>query len=65
MHTDKKEKKIYLIYRETQSGAVAKSYIRNGFLKYEEMQKYFPTYEEAVSHIYMTLQLLQSEFPYI
>jgi hypothetical protein len=49
MHTDKKEKKIYLIYRETQSGAVAKSYIRNGFLIYEEMQKYFPIYEEAVS----------------
>jgi hypothetical protein len=50
-YTDKKEKKIFLIYREIQSGAVAKSYIRNGFLIYEEMQKYFPIYEEAVSHI--------------
>jgi hypothetical protein len=49
--TDKKEKKIFLIYREIQSGAVAKSYIRNGFQIYEEMQKYFPIYEEAVSHI--------------
>ncbi len=26
MHTDKKENKIFLIYKEIQSGAVAKSY---------------------------------------
>jgi hypothetical protein len=39
-YNDKKEKR-----------AVAKSYIRNGFLIYEEMRKYFPIYEEAVSHI--------------
>jgi hypothetical protein len=31
--------------------AVAKSYMRKGFLIYEEMRKYFPIYEEAVSHI--------------
>jgi hypothetical protein len=43
-YTDKKEKKIFLIYREIQSGVVAKSYIRNGFLIYEEMQIYFPIY---------------------
>ena len=47
----KKEKKIFLIYREIQGGAVAKSYMRKGFLIYEEMRKYFPIYEEAVSHI--------------
>ncbi len=35
-----------------------------GFLS-EEMRKYFPIYEEAVSYIYMTLQLLHSEFPYM
>jgi hypothetical protein len=35
-HTDKKEKKIFLIYKEIQSGAVAKSYMRKGFLIYEE-----------------------------
>ncbi len=29
-----------------------------GFLIDEEMRKYFPMYEEAVSHIHMTLQLL-------
>jgi hypothetical protein len=49
-YTDKKENQIFLIYREIQSGAVAKSY-RKGFLIYEEMGKYFPIYEEAVSHI--------------
>ncbi len=41
-HTDKKEKKIFLIYKEIQSGAVAKSYMRKGFLIYEEMRKIFP-----------------------
>ncbi len=44
-------KKIFLIYREIQSGAFAKSYMRKGFLIYEEMRKYFPKYEEAVSYI--------------
>jgi hypothetical protein len=51
VYTDKKEKKIFLIYREIQIGAVAKSYMRKGSLLYEEMRKYFPIYEEAVSHI--------------
>jgi hypothetical protein len=50
-YTDKKENQIFLIYREIKSGAVAKSYMRKGFLIYEEMRKYFPIYEEAVSHI--------------
>jgi hypothetical protein len=30
----------------------AKSYIRKGFLIYEEMRKYLTIYEVAVSHIY-------------
>jgi len=47
----KKKKKKILIYKEIQSGAVAKSYMRKGFLIYEDMPKYFPIYEEAVSHI--------------
>jgi hypothetical protein len=29
-HTDKKENQIFLIYKEIQSGAVAKSYMRKG-----------------------------------
>ncbi len=31
--------------------AIAKSYVRKGFLIYEEMRKYLIIYEEAVSHI--------------
>jgi hypothetical protein len=46
-----KKKKIFLMYKEIQSGPVAKSYMRIGFLRYEEMRKYFPIYEEAVSRI--------------
>ncbi len=52
-HADKKENQIFLIYREIQSGAVVKSYMRKGFLIYEEMWKYFPIYKEAVSHIWL------------
>jgi hypothetical protein len=50
-YTDKNENKIFLMYNEIQSGAVAKSYMWKGFLIYEEMRKYFPLYEEAVRHI--------------
>jgi hypothetical protein len=41
----KKKIKFFLIYKEIQSGAVAKSYMRKGFLIYEEMRKYFSIYE--------------------
>jgi hypothetical protein len=53
MSTDEKEIKIFLIYREFHSGAVAKSYLRKGFQirVYEEMRKYLVAYEEAISHI--------------
>ncbi len=47
----KKETEIFLINKEIQSGAVAKSYVRKGFLIYEEMRKYISIYEEALSHI--------------
>jgi hypothetical protein len=47
-HTDKKENKIFLLCKEIQMGAVAKSYMRKGFLMYEEMRKYLVIYEEAV-----------------
>jgi hypothetical protein len=53
LYTDKKENQIFLIYKEIQNGAVAKSYMRKGFLIYVEMRKYFPIYEEAVSHIWL------------
>jgi hypothetical protein len=43
----KKKIKIFLIYKVIQNGAVAKSYMRKGFLIYEEMRKYLTIYEEA------------------
>jgi hypothetical protein len=62
-YTDKKENQIFLIYREIQSGAVAKSYsyMTNGLLIYGEIFSYFP----YILGSPMTLQLLHSEFPYI
>ncbi len=36
-YTDKKENQIFLIYKEIQSGAVAKSYMNNGLLIYGEI----------------------------
>jgi hypothetical protein len=41
LHTDRKENKIFLIYKEIQMGSGAKSYMRKGFLIYEEMRKHF------------------------
>jgi hypothetical protein len=37
------------MYKEIQKGAAAKSYMRKGFLIYEEMRKYLVTFDEAVS----------------
>ncbi len=42
----------HIQYKEIQNGAVAKSYMRKGFLRYEEMRKYLVIYEEAVIVIY-------------
>jgi hypothetical protein len=44
--TDKKENKIFLIYKEIQSGAVAKSYMTNGLLihVYREIFTHFLIY---------------------
>jgi hypothetical protein len=47
-HTDKKENKIFLIYKEILIEAVAKSYMWKGFQIYEEMRKYLVTYEVLV-----------------
>jgi hypothetical protein len=44
VHTDKKENQIFLIYKEIQNGAVAKSYMTNGLLIYVEIFAYFPIY---------------------
>jgi hypothetical protein len=37
LYTDNKEKKIFLIYKEIHMGAATKSYMREGFLIFEEM----------------------------
>jgi hypothetical protein len=47
----RKENEIFLIYKEIQMGSLEKSYMKKGFLIYEEMCKYLTVYEEAVSHI--------------
>jgi hypothetical protein len=39
-YTDKKENQIFLIYKEIQSGAVAKSYMRKGFRKCVNISPY-------------------------
>jgi hypothetical protein len=43
-YTDKKEIQIFLIYKEIQSGAVAKSYMTNGLLIYGEIFAQFLIY---------------------
>ncbi len=45
------KRKFFLIFKEIQSGAVAKSCMRKGFLIYDEMRKYLVILEEAVSYI--------------
>ncbi len=40
-YTDKKVNQIFLIYKEIQIGAVAKSYITNGLLIYGEIFAHF------------------------
>ncbi len=63
LYTDKKENQIFRTYKGIQSGAVAKSYMRKGFLIYEEMRKYFPYMRPLVIYDFVKVQLLHSEFP--
>jgi hypothetical protein len=53
VHTDKKRKENYphVLYLKIQMVSGANSYMRKGFLIYEEMHKYSTIYEEAVGHI--------------
>ncbi len=59
LYTDKKENQIFLIFKEIQNGAVAKSYMTNGW---GNICAFPHTLGSPAS--YMTLQLLHSEFPY-
>jgi hypothetical protein len=49
--TDKKENKIFLKYKEIQSGAVAKSYMTNGLPIFTEIFAHVLTYLEALPQI--------------
>jgi hypothetical protein len=44
MYTDKKENQIFFIYKEIQNGAVAMSYMTDGFLMYGEISAHFLIY---------------------
>ncbi len=56
-YTDKKENKIFLIYREIQMGAVARSYMRKGLLIYEEMRKYLAVRRPLVIYDFTAVPL--------
>jgi hypothetical protein len=43
-YTDKKENQIFLMYKEIQNGAVAKSYMANGLLINGEIFEHFLIY---------------------
>ncbi len=49
-------------YKETKIGSVLKSYMRKGFLRYEEMRKDLIIYVEPLVIYCMTLQPITSEF---
>ncbi len=63
VHTDKKEKKIFLIYKDF-GGICAKSYMTNDPLIYGEIICSFPHILGSLSS-YVTLHPIPSEFPYI
>ncbi len=48
---------MWLIYKEIQMGSVAKSYIRKGFLIYEEMRKYLTIYDFATDPSLISLYM--------
>jgi hypothetical protein len=51
VYTDKKEKKIYLIYKENQWSSCKFIYcMTNGLLKYGEIFAHFLLYKEALPH---------------
>jgi hypothetical protein len=47
LYTDKKENKIFLMYKEIQMGWGAKSYMRKGFLIYGKCTNIFTIYDFA------------------
>ncbi len=62
-YTDKKENQIFLIYKEIQNEAVAKSYMTNGLLIYIGIYLRISLYIRKLFLNPLPLQLLHSEFP--
>ncbi len=62
LYTVKKEKKIFLIYKEIQNGLCAKSDMRKSFLIFEEMLKYLVIYDFAPDPLWISLINLFSFF---
>ncbi len=63
-YTDKKETKIFLIYKNIQNGAFAKSFMTNGLLIFGKIFAHFLIYQEALPQSsYMALQLIHSKIP--
>jgi len=67
LYTEKKENQIFLIFKEIQNGAVAKSYMTDGLLIYGDWGNIYAFHHTVLGSpsSYMTLQLLHSEFTYI
>jgi hypothetical protein len=72
--TDKKENHVYLIYKEIQSGAIAKSYMTNGLLpsymgKYlrvsSYMRKPFIIYDFATAPLWISLYMRKILFYFL
>jgi hypothetical protein len=53
VHTDKKENQVFLIYREIQTGAVAKSYITNDLLIYGEYFRISSYFRKPFPHLWL------------
>ncbi len=64
LYTDRKENQIFLIHKEIQNGAAAKSYMTITASSYMGKYLRISSHISKTFLIYMTLQLLHSEFPY-
>jgi len=53
------------MYKEIQSGAVAKSHMRKSFLIYEEMRKYFPIYDFATASFWISSYMSKIWFSFL
>jgi hypothetical protein len=70
-YTDKKENQIFLIFKEMQSGAVAKLYMRKGFLIHEEcanispyMRRPLVIYDFAIASFWISLYMMKVLFSF-